>query len=68
MRTLVTKARVDEIADNYILPEPYETNREATLRFCFEWVVGTNYTVFENGKLLATDQELELAVDEYFNN
>ena len=68
MRTEVTRRRVAKIAENYLLPEPYETNHELSIQKCLDFVVTSNYVTIENGFVMATDQELELAIDDYFNN
>lgn len=67
MRTVVTRRRVAKIAENYLLPEPYETNHELSIQKCLDFVVTSNYVTLEKGFVMATDQELFLAVDDYYN-
>lgn len=67
MRTVVTRRRVAKIAENYLLPEPYEPNHARTIDFCMNFIVLSSYVSIENGFVLASDQDLEMAVDEYFN-
>lgn len=68
MRTVVTRRRVAKIAENYLLPEPYEKDHEKRIQYCLDFVVQSEYVIIENGFVMATDKELELAIDDYFNN
>lgn len=67
MKTVVTRTRVKKIAVNYLLPEPYETNHERTIDFCMRYIVFSPYVSIEDGFILASDQDLKMVIDEYFN-
>lgn len=66
-KTKVNIERVKAIAEDYILPFPYDPKPELTLQHCYEAVVSDYRTEFQGTDLIADDETLEQIIDEYFN-